>query len=112
MNVLWIRPSKHPRIISIDGSLKSMQDLVGGLIQAIYPFEDPVALVCNEEGKLNGLEPNRALHDPETGQVYDIIFGSFFICGLGEEDFSDLSPDLLEKYQSLFYYPELFIPSL
>ena len=111
MNVLWICPGKYPKQVSIDGSLQSMQDLVGGLIQAIYPFEDPVALVCNDEGKLNGLVPNRSLHDPETGKVYDIIFGNFFICGLGEEDFDELSPSLMEKYRTLFYYPELFIPS-
>ena len=66
--------------------------------------------ICNEEGKLEGLEPNRALTDPENGQVYDIIFGSFFICGLGEDDFISLSPELMKKYEQEFYYPELFIP--
>ena len=36
----------------IDSDLKSLQHEVGGYIEAIYPYEDPVALVCNEEGKL------------------------------------------------------------
>ena len=111
MRVLLVEPGDYPKSVSVDGSLKSLQDLVGGLIQAIYPFEDPVAIICNEEGKLEGLEPNRALRHPETHQVYDIICGSFFICGLGEDDFDDLSPVLLEKYREMFYYPELFIPS-
>ena len=109
MTILLIEQGKHPVKKTIDGSLRSMQELVGGLIQAIYPFEDPVVLVCNDEGKLEGLEPNRALRHPETHQVYDIICGSFFLCGLGEEDFDDLSPTLLEKYREMFYYPELFI---
>ena len=111
MHVLLVRPGEYPEEENIDDSLKSMQALVGGLIQAIYPFEDPVAIICNEEGKLEGLEPNRALRHPETHQVYDIICGSFFICGLGEDDFDDLSPVLLEKYREMFYYPEVFIPS-
>ena len=111
MRVLLVEPGDYPKSVSVDGSLKSLQDLVGGVIQAIYPLEDPVAIICNEEGKLEGLEPNRALYNPENGQVYDIIFGSFFICGLGEDDFISLSPELMKKYEQEFYYPELFIPS-
>ena len=55
MKVLLIMPGNTPREIEIDGSLEAMQNIVGGLIQAIYPFDDPVALVCNDEGKLLGL---------------------------------------------------------
>ena len=108
MHILLIKPGEYPEEKNIDGSLKSMQALVGGLIQAIYPFDDAVALVCNEEGKLEGLPLNRALTDPENGQVYDIVCGTFFICGLDEESFASLSPSLMEKYWARFYYPELF----
>lgn len=38
-----------------------MQEIVGGTIQVLYPFAEPVALVCNDEGKLLGLPLNRAL---------------------------------------------------
>ena len=79
-----------------------------GPIQAVYPYEDPVALICNEEGKLIGLPLNRALRD-DTGEIYDIIAGNFLITGLGEESFSDLSPDLLEKYKEQFLAPESFV---
>ena len=34
--------------------------------------------------------------------------GIFLIVGLGEEDFTDLSPDLMEKYGEQFKYPEKF----
>lgn len=47
MNVLLVEPNAEPRAIEIDGPLASMQTLVGGLIEAVYPFEDPVALICN-----------------------------------------------------------------
>ena len=77
-------------------------------IQAVYPYEDPVALICNEDGKFMGLPLNRALRD-DTGEIYDIIAGNFLITGLGEESFSDLSPDLMEKYKEQFLAPESFV---
>ena len=51
---------------------ESLQHEVGGYIEAIYPCEDPVALVCNEEGKLEGLPLNRALRD-EDGDIYSFL---------------------------------------
>ena len=108
MTVLAVLPGKAPERIELDGSLESMQQFVGGTIQAVYPFSDPVAIVCNDEGKLMGLEHNRALRD-EAGNVYDILCGPFFICGLGEEDFASLPEDLLRKYAQRFQHPELFL---
>ena len=61
----------------------------------------------NEEGKLMGLPLNRALFD-DDGHIYDIVSGNFLIVGLGEENFTDLSPDLMEKYGEQFKYPEKF----
>lgn len=103
MDVLIIEPEKAPRLATIDGGLSSLQSIVGGYIQAIYPYEDPVALICNDEGKLLGLPLNRHLED------YDIIAGTFIICGLGEEDFRSLTPEMAEKYSEKFAEPELFM---
>ena len=73
MKVLIVEPRKCPREAEIDGSLESMPKTVGGYIQAIYPFEDEIALVCDDESKLKSdTEWNRML--PETG---DIIKGTF-----------------------------------
>ena len=109
MNVLLVMPGEPPRAVEIDGSLKSMQELVGGSIQTIYPFDEPVAVVCNEEAKLIGMELNRALRSPETGEIYDIIAGPFFICGLGEDDFISISDRLTEVFSKKFAHPEVFI---
>ena len=49
MRILVVKPGKHPRIAEIDGSLEQMQHTVGGYIQAVYPWEDNVALVCDED---------------------------------------------------------------
>ena len=108
MTVLAVLPGKAPERMELDGSLESMQAFVGGTIQAVFPFSDPVAIVCNDEGKLLGLGYNRVLWD-DDGNVYDILCGPSFICGLGDEDFVSLSEELIEKYTQLFQHPELFL---
>lgn len=107
MHILIVEPGKHPRETDIDGSLESLQKTVGGYIQAIYPFEDEVAVICDDEAKLKSdTQWNRIL--PET---HDVIKGTFFIAGLGKEDFTDLSAELTEKYKQRFWNIELFIPT-
>ena len=77
LRILIVEPKKPPREAIIANTLDAMQSVVDGLIQAVYPFSDPVALICNDEGKFLGLPPNRVLRD-ESGNVYDIICGTFF----------------------------------
>ena len=52
MKVLMIEPGKAPYEAELDGSLKSMQEAVGGGIEGYYPYAEPVAIVCNDEGKI------------------------------------------------------------
>ena len=80
MTILLVSPNQEPKKITIDDTLAAMQHAVGGSIQAVYPFEEPVALICHEEGKLLHLPLNRALRSPDTGEIYDIIAGDFFLC--------------------------------
>lgn len=108
MKVLMVEPGKIPQEADIEPGLRSLQAAVDGYIQAVYPYEDPVALICNEDGKLMGLPLNRALRD-DTGEIYDIITGNFLITGLDEENFTDLSPELMEKYKEQFLAPESFV---
>lgn len=103
MKVLIVEPGKHPREADIPRGLESLQKVVGGYIQAIYPFDDPVALVCDEEGLFKETEWNRFICEGCA------IKGTFFICGLGAEDFTDLPENLLQKYMKRFYEPELFV---
>lgn len=110
MRVLVVEPERRPELREIDGSLESMQGIVGGLIQPIYPFHEPaVALVCNDEGKYMGLPANRGLRD-ENGHIYDIVFGTFFLCGAPADSshFTSLTPDQIERYRKQFYTPEMF----
>lgn len=108
LEVLLVEPGQYAKMTTIEAGLSSMQKIVGGDIQAAYYFDEPVALVCNEEGKINGLELNRAVKD-ENGKMIDIIAGTFFICGLGEEDFISLQPEHREKFEKMFKMPEAFL---
>lgn len=103
MDVLVVEPGYAPYEKSING-LDEMQATVGGLIQAIYPYEEQVAIVCNEEGLLHGLEFNRSVPGGYGGVV-----GTFFICGLGEEDFCSLTPEQMEKYRKEYHKAEILI---
>ena len=108
MNVLVVEPYKEPYEKEIDPGLESLQHEVGGDIEAIYPFDDPVAVICNEEGKLEGLTLNRSLRD-EDGEIYDVLAGVFLVVGLGEENFDGLSKEQMEKFKEHFKTPEQFI---
>ena len=61
MKVLVIEPVKQPVVKEIGNTLKDMQRMVGGYIQAYYPWMDEVAIICNDEGKIMGLPLNRPL---------------------------------------------------
>ena len=104
MNVLVVEPGFYPYEKEING-LSEMQKLVGGLIQAIYPFQEAVAVVCNENGINLGLEFNRMI--PERS--YGGIFGTFFVCGLGEEDFISLTPEQVKTYTDRFKRAEMIL---
>ena len=70
ISVLLVEPDRYPRMIEIDDTLEAMQAVVGGDIEEYMPFEDEVAIVCHEEGKLIGLPPNRAVYaEPETVEL-------------------------------------------
>ena len=109
ISVVLCEPGKQARTATIEASLESYQKIVGGYIEAYYPFEEPVCIVCNEEGKINGLPLNRAVYaDPNRGEMLDIIAGTFFVCDCSGENFGGLSPDQLRRYTELFKSPERF----
>ena len=110
MRVIVVEPKKKPMVRDIDAGLESMQKIVGGPIEAVYPFDEPVALICNEEGKLLNLPLNRALRD-QDGSVYDIISGTFFLCAASpdSEHFESLTDQQVKTYMERFAMPEMFL---
>ena len=118
VQMLYIQPGKRPELIDTDQDLETLQELVGGNIECVYPWLDQnVAVICNEDGKFNEYcKPNRALKykdcDPETDtpeKIYDIVFGSFMIAACGQDgDFKSLSDKEVDFFMKRFYSPELF----
>ena len=103
MNVLVVEPGMAPYEKEVNG-LKEMQATVGGLITVIYPYEEQVAIVSNDESILEGMPFNRSV---EGG--YGGIFGTFFVCGLGEEDFCSLPPEQMERFKKEFHQAEILV---
>ena len=100
IKVLVVEPMKPCEVREISG-LKAMQDIVGGDIEMVSPFDEPVAVVCNAEGKNLDLPYNRPLCD-RSGLPYDILCGTFFIAGSGTEDFVSLTDDQIRSYKELY----------
>ena len=78
IRVILCKPNERAQVVEIGESLEAMQTAVGGWIEEYMPFEDEVAIVCNEEGKVSQLPLNRAITD-EDGQLLDIIAGDFLL---------------------------------
>ena len=94
LKCLLVEPYELPKEIEIDNTLEAKQKLVGGYIeQAFLPKDDSVVLICNEEGKINGMKPNRDIG-------HDIIFGPFLIVG---NDFENGGYKSLTNEQILNY---------
>lgn len=95
IKVLSVVPGQPPTVKEITNDLASLQAEVGGLIECIS-FPNGFVAVCNEEGKLNGMPPNRRLGA-------DIICGPFFVCDTTRNgDFSSLSKSKIAEYSQLF----------
>lgn len=84
-----------------------MQAIVGGYIE-VYPLADDVAIVCNEEGKINGLELNRPIY--HNGKIIEIIAGNFFIAGddISIGEFVSLTDEQIAQYSEQFKDPVHF----
>lgn len=112
IEIVVVEPGKRPYLKTIERTLESMQAVVGGLIEQVCPFEDPVSLICNEEGKLEGLPISRALRD-ENGRIYDLVAGTFFITYSPPESdtFESLPEELAKKYIGTYALPECVFKS-
>lgn len=108
IKVLLMEPMKEPRLVKVENTLRAVQNLVGGQIQVLYPWDDPVVLVCDEDGKNNCRQlPNRVIGE-ENG-CPDIVQGPFFICCTDEDEFASITDELAKKYDGKFRWPEMYI---
>lgn len=105
ITVVMVEPREHPKVVTLDNDLDALQKAVSigsddqGLIEVIR-MERGIDIICNEEGKLNGLEGNR-----HVGM--NIIAGVFYVVGVDDEgEFTSLSEEAQERYILRFWEPE------
>lgn len=108
MKCVLVSPGQRAKTVELENELSSLQNAVGGTVQAVYPFEDRVCILCNDEGKfMDECLPNRTMRD-EQGNIYDILCGNFYIVGFTSDSFCSLTKRQLLHYMSLYADPEVF----
>ena len=107
LKVLMVEPGKHPKVATLKDDLDSLQKAVSigadyqGLIEFVS-LGNGDCIMCNEEGKLIGLEGNRRLGD-------DILVGVFYIMSENEDgELLSLTDAKIKRYTELFWEPEIF----
>lgn len=108
MKILVVEPCKHPYVEDIDGSLKSMQEIIGGGVHATHPFDDAINVITTDMGRLIEQPMNRVLRD-DNGSIDDVLCGTFLICGASNENMISLTDEQIKRYTQLFYVPEVFL---
>lgn len=108
IKVLKVEPDKAPELIEMPNELEAMQAIVGGYIE-VFPLADDVAIVCNEEGKINGMPLNRPIY--HNGEMVEIIAGTFFIAGddISIGEFVSLTEEQIAQYSKQFFSPVTFM---
>ena len=109
IRVVLVEPGKQARIADIEASLEGYYRAIGAdTIQAAYPFEEEVCIICDDEGKLTGRQLNRALRYEDTKEIYDIVAGTFFVCSCKETHYTSLNTEQQRRYLNLYKWPETF----
>jgi hypothetical protein len=79
------------RLVEVENELEVFQSIVGGYIETMG-YKNLV-IICNEEGKLRGLQPNVVL-----GR--DMLVGTIIVCGASGDEFSDIPIDF-KKWEQI-----------
>ena len=105
IRVLKVAPGEKPEIVTLENELSALQRAVSigtdyvGLIEIIQVSKE-VCILCNEEGKLNGLKPNRRIGN-------DILCGVFYLTGQTKDgDLASLPESAMQMCMKRFAEPE------
>ena len=93
MKVVIKRVGQMGEVIEVENTLETWNDIVGGWIQT-FPLASDMLIICNEEGKLKGLEPNVEI---VVGECSELIVGDFAIVKQGYDDFEGLDDEQIER---------------
>ena len=111
LRCVCVEPSRPAYIAEVGAKLEDLQKAVGGYIEVVAPFSDPVVIVCDDEGILKGSPPCRAFLDVDARIITNVLVGTFLVVGQGVENFTSLSDSLAAKYADVFRMKTVFLRS-
>ena len=85
IKVLYIPIDRDPEYIEVENETHTFNDLVEGYFETVT-LKPGVALMCNEEGKINGMKPNLYI-----SKINDTVCGPVVIVGVSDEEFVSVS---------------------
>lgn len=93
IKVVYKVPGKKAQLIEVKNELKNLQELVQGYIEVVRIScpggNEPIIIVCNEEGKLKNLEDNVYCYE-----LVDMFVGNIFAVNCDKEgNFVSLTPN-------------------
>ena len=97
MKVIVKNVNEMHKIIDIDNELHVFQNIVEGYIEMPYiPLLSKmgISMIINDEGKLNGSEPNIGL--VKDNKVIDLIFGNVIFVNVKNDDLTDLNENQIK----------------
>lgn len=117
IKAVFCEPNKMAKVVETSTDYANLRGLIGcDIATTMELITNKVVIVYNDEGKLDGSEPNRAIFQEDIltdfktkkkHQFIDFIAGSFIICGLNEDgELISLSEKQLSQYLKLYLYPE------
>lgn len=107
LTVVIVKVGQHPYTTIISNEIIAFQQQVGGYIQ-ILQLDKHTALICDEEGKLKGSQPNRGL--VIDGQLVDVIHGTFILIAThpNTREFTSMSDEQAANLVNQYWHPEEF----
>ena len=94
MKIIYKAPGLPAEVRDVPNTLEALQGLVGGYIETVTVATDAV-IICNEEGRLIGLEPNCTLLGVH-------FVGPIVVAGVAGEEFTDLPEDGVKVFLDIF----------
>ena len=94
MKIIYKAPGLPAEICDVPNTLEALQELVGGYIETVTVAAD-AAIICNEEGRLIGLEPNCTLLGVH-------FVGPIVVAGVAGEEFTDLPEVGVKVFLDMF----------
>lgn len=107
LKIITCEVGKIARVDWVENKLEKLQEKVKGYIE-FFDLDNETTIICNDEGKINGMGLNRSIRNDEN-KIIEIIGGDFIIVGMKNNgDLKSLDEKQIEKLINKYKCPEQF----